>query len=232
MKIGFFAVPILLVALAGCSSAPASSSSDFYQQYLDAVESNSVSTPSPTPSPTPCPAQVLSGDLGISEPLAQSLVDVAAQLGIDDLSDCYSEDSSLVFIPYEGYQFAAISFDGQTVSQVYESNLDVFLYRDDQVVDTFDALFATESQKVVLANMIPDDVSPYLKSPSTASFPGAVLDLDQYRVTREGDSWTVTSYVDSQNSFGATGRTVFTATYLWDGELTSLPVFSGVEFQE
>lgn len=232
MKIGFFAVPVLLVALSGCSSAPASSSSDFYQQYLDAVESNSVSTPSPTPSSTPSPAQVLSADLGISESFAQSLVDVAAQLGIDDLSDCYAEDSSLVFIPYEGYRFTAISFDGQAVSQVYESDLDVFLYRDDQVVDTFDALFSTESQKVVLANMIPDDVSPYLKSPSTASFPGTVLDLDQYSVTREGDSWTVTSYVDSQNSFGATVRTVFTATYLWDGELTTLPVFSGVEFQE
>lgn len=159
-------------------------------------------------------------------------MDVTSQVGIDDLSACYADDTGLVFVPYEGYQFVAFSTDDLTVKDLFEGDLDIYLYRDNQVVGTFSDLFVTDSQRVILASSISRDIPSYLKSPSTASFPGTILDLDQYSVTREGDSWTVTSYVDSQNSFGAMVRASFTATYFWDGDINTLPVFSGVEFQE
>ena len=85
----------------------------------------------------------------------------------------------------------------------------------------------------VLAGLVEDDVSSYLKSPSSAEFPSPTFHLDEYSVSRDGDTWYVSSYVDAQNSFGATIRTNFTATYIWDGDwLNSVPIFSDVSFDE
>ncbi len=49
-----------------------------------------------------------------------------------------------------------------------------------------------------------------LKSPSSADFPGQILELDQWRVTKRKNIVEVSSYVDSQNSFGAMLRSQFT----------------------
>lgn len=48
-------------------------------------------------------------------------------------------------------------------------------------------------------------VEASLKSPATADFPVC----NENRIIREGDRYIVTSYVDSQNSFGAQVRTPF-----------------------
>ncbi|MDA4844755.1 hypothetical protein [Hoeflea poritis] len=59
---------------------------------------------------------------------------------------------------------------------------------------------------------IQDLVKMNLKAPSTAKFPGM-------KVERIGDCvWGATSYVDSQNGFGATIRTGFFATVIMDEE--------------
>ncbi len=42
-------------------------------------------------------------------------------------------------------------------------------------------------------------VSSHLKAPSTAKFPWP----DEEKVSRSGDTWTVSGWVDAQNSFGA-----------------------------
>lgn len=56
-------------------------------------------------------------------------------------------------------------------------------------------------------------VKERLKSPATAEFPSAAWDGDQIRVGYDDaeEIYTVASYVDSQNAFGATVRTNFIA---------------------
>ena len=55
-------------------------------------------------------------------------------------------------------------------------------------------------------------VESRLKSPSTADFPS------DYRnaVSRDGNRFVVTSYVDAQNAFGGTVRTDYTCTVTYD----------------
>ena len=50
-----------------------------------------------------------------------------------------------------------------------------------------------------------------LKAPATAEFPGALMDGALDHVRREGQRYTVDSYVDSENSFGAKIRTRYRA---------------------
>lgn len=52
-------------------------------------------------------------------------------------------------------------------------------------------------------------VQAALKAPSTAKFPGTVLEADQWSIGRYKDIFQVSSYVDSQNSFGAMIRSKF-----------------------
>ncbi len=62
-----------------------------------------------------------------------------------------------------------------------------------------------------------------LKSPSTAKFPWGYSDY----VQRNGTTYTINSYVDSQNSFGAMIRTKFSATV----QETSKDNFKMISFQ-
>lgn len=71
--------------------------------------------------------------------------------------------------------------------------------RDSNARHTDDEAFAV-AQKIVKEN---------LKSPSTAKF----CSILQASVSNSGNKYTVTGWVDSQNSFGATLRTSFTVTY-------------------
>lgn len=53
-------------------------------------------------------------------------------------------------------------------------------------------------------------VKDELKAPSTARFP---VSADSYAVIFDGQTWKVSGYVDAQNSFGATIRENWTATF-------------------
>ena len=67
--------------------------------------------------------------------------------------------------------------------------------------DEFDAVVVAE--KAVKNN---------LKSPSTAEF----CSHKEYSITCSGDTWTVSGYVDAQNSFGATLRNDFTVKFTFE----------------
>lgn len=57
--------------------------------------------------------------------------------------------------------------------------------------------------------MCEDWVKNRLKSPSTAEFPG-IFDGKLDNTFKDGTTYSVTSYVDAQNSFGGTNRIGFT----------------------
>lgn len=60
----------------------------------------------------------------------------------------------------------------------------------------------------------------YLRAPATAEFPGLLGSGCSAR--KEGDVWTVRSWVDAENGFGAKIRTHFTAKVRQAGSVWSL----------
>lgn len=63
---------------------------------------------------------------------------------------------------------------------------------------------------------VKDAVSDRLKSPSTAEF----CPLSEATFSCSDNTWTVTGWVDAQNSFGATRRNDFTVVITFDGNNT------------
>ena len=65
-------------------------------------------------------------------------------------------------------------------------------------------------EKIQVYHMVEEVVKKRLKSPSTADFPSATEFINHIKSTYEG--YEINSWVDSQNSFGATVRTYFSVT--------------------
>lgn len=64
-----------------------------------------------------------------------------------------------------------------------------------------------------------------LRSPSTAEFPSSGWNREAYSVAKTGENqYTVSSYVDAQNGFGATLRQPWTVTFEYVGDSHIKPV--------
>lgn len=74
-----------------------------------------------------------------------------------------------------------------------------------------------QHSEVLAYNYAEDFVEKKLKSPSTAEFPG-VVEKDKHIVSMGNGEYKITSWVDSQNSFGATIRTEFSCTIIFEGD--------------
>lgn len=67
----------------------------------------------------------------------------------------------------------------------------------------------TSSQEGEFSYLAQDTIIKFLKSPSTAKFPGMIMESNKWKVIRNKELVQVSSYVDSQNSFGAMIRSNF-----------------------
>lgn len=119
--------------------------------------------------------------------------------------------------------------DDGTVNKIYSGDLDIYVYG--VCVNPVSDVFLDSLQSITLCNAAISDVKSYLKAPATAQFPEA-NDSSAWDISWDDDYFYVSSYVDSQNSFGALIRTQFTATYTWDGGEYTLPTLCDVSFSE
>ena len=160
-------------------------------------------TPEPTSEPTP--------------EIPNSVLDVADKLGIGDESFT-SEDNGYQCV----YGDTIITFvmDGEVVKSV-ESGAAIF-YSDDAVIfKVVDTVPNSDELRAAQKNT-EETVLNSLKAPSTAKFPGDFFSpyLD-WEIVKYENIIIVSSYVDAQNSFGATVRTNFTVKYdISDGNWT------------
>lgn len=76
---------------------------------------------------------------------------------------------------------------------------------------------STSANKFLAYNYAEDFVEKKLKSPSTAEFPG-VTEKDKHITDLGGGKYKINSWVDSQNGFGATIRTNFSCTIVFEGD--------------
>ncbi len=75
---------------------------------------------------------------------------------------------------------------------------------------------SSSTNKFVAYSYAEDFVKQNLKSPSTADFPG-VSEKDQHITNLGGGKYRIESWVDSQNSFGATIRAKFSCIIIFEG---------------
>lgn len=129
---------------------------------------------------------------------------------------------------YSGYQFLVYFNQDETVNSINSGTIK-FYENGKKVEDLKNRLITTE-EKTQLKLWAEDNIKKILKSPSTAEFPGGFLSpFEDWSFSKNGTSYTVSSYVDSQNGFGAMIRSQFTITYEWKdetGKVTSL-IFDG-----
>ena len=72
----------------------------------------------------------------------------------------------------------------------------------------------TDDDKISAWTMAKHYVEQQLKAPKSADFPW----YDKSYVTASGNKYTVSAYVDAENSFGANVRTYFTVTMTRNGD--------------
>lgn len=85
------------------------------------------------------------------------------------------------------------------------------LGEDEEDINSTGNKYANEGYAYTLAK---EKIQEILKAPSTAEF----ASYGNYTVTREGDTFYIDSYVDSQNGFGAMLRSYFKVAVTFEGE--------------
>jgi predicted nucleic acid-binding Zn ribbon protein len=114
---------------------------------------------------------------------------------------------------------ATLSFDGNELFGVILGTSRVLYDRDaggvlnhidDYTYDLFDESFYIEYAQ--------NFVKSALKTPSTAQFPGLVFGRNEYRISKDHELITVSSYVDAQNAFGAMIRSNFLVQFEMPGD--------------
>ena len=129
---------------------------------------------------------------------------------------------------YKGYQFLVYFNQDETVNSINSGTIK-FYENGEKVEDLKNRLITTE-EKTQLKTWAEENIKKILKSPSSAEFPGGFFSpFEDWSFSKNGTIYTVSSYVDAQNSFGAMIRSQFTITYEWKdgtGKVISL-IFDG-----
>jgi hypothetical protein len=87
------------------------------------------------------------------------------------------------------------------------------LYKDAKAVNNINDYVLKSDEEIKFKVDAEEYVKQCLKAPSTAKFPGHILEADKWSVGRKKDLVQVKSYVDSQNSFGAMIRSDFVVQF-------------------
>lgn len=161
--------------------------------------SAATSTPEPTAEPTP--------------EVPKSVLDIADKLGVGYLSFTFDEDDNEYWC---GYTDRIISFemDGEVVISVY-SKSDIF-YSDGAVVQKVTDIIPSYEEMITAQAKATEFILSVLKAPSTAKFPdssgfyGANYDWDY---SKNKNIFSVSAFVDAENSFGAMLRKHFTVKF-------------------
>lgn len=129
---------------------------------------------------------------------------------------------------FSGYNFLVYFNQDGTVNSINSGTIK-FYENGKKVEDLKDRLITTE-EKTQIKMWAEEHVKAVLKAPSTAKFPGSFLSpFEDWSISKDGNKFTVSSYVDSQNGFGAMIRSDFTITYEWKdgtGKVVSM-IFDG-----
>jgi len=180
-------------------------------------ESNIYATQSTTPVTTTTAedkdASELTSISNLTTDEAKEILKDLKAVGFDHIdnavinSDQSNADSGASFtVSYNGYSAILIVIERKTD---YIVSGDIVLYKDGKVVNNINNYTISDAEKGEFIYYAKEYVEQGLKAPSTAEFPGTILGISDWKVSRNKDVVTVQSYVDSQNGFGAMIRSNF-----------------------
>lgn len=166
-------------------------------------------------------------ELGISEDMLIAIQTAYKEVGIDEVEDLVKVDGEDAYrITYNNYYITAYITDGGIVDSV-KSGERVF-WRDGSVIIQVDDVLVSDSEYSAITTKSKEVVTAKLKYPSTAEFPGTWWNEDQWDIIKLRTNYSVRSWGESQNSFGAIIRTNFRVTYKWDGSSETDPVVTNI----
>ena len=164
----------------------------------------------------------------------ENMIGACETIGIDygEISNITAKDNWVngkrCAFDYRGYQFLVYFNQDETVNSINSGTIK--FYENGKKVEDVKNRLITTDEATQLQSLSEDIIKKILKSPSTAEFPGGILTpFEDWSFSKNGTTYTVSSYVDSQNGFGAMIRSQFTITYEWKDEtatVTSL-IFDG-----
>lgn len=132
-----------------------------------------------------------------------------------EAEDNYEVENSQCFTVQSGNILAYLYTKDNSIYSIQYAN--EYLYKDGQILHTLSEYTMTSSERNLIIDKTKSAISSILKSPSTAKYPW----YDEWKVGKENGIIIVQSYVDSQNSFGATIRNNFQVK-IKDNQVTSL----------
>lgn len=104
---------------------------------------------------------------------------------------------------------------------------DNFLYDDNTVISQITDYYLTNEEKSKLEIQAESTIKSILKSPSTAKFPNIL----EWKFYKDKEKIVIQSYVDSENSFGATVRNEFQLTLTPDKSNIISLIVDGEEYK-
>jgi hypothetical protein len=193
---------------------------DESEKANNALESNLIETPQYTPTPkfTQTPeidrnVQVIMDATGLDQLQSEAAFEVIKSVGFERVYSMvfYQENQGMKFYNTDlGYTSDfLISFFENAIFSISRPNLVLYDRDAGGVLNNISDYSIDSTEKGALIYYAQEYVKQGLLSPSTANFPGLILELDQYKVARKKDVISVQSWVDSQNAFGAVIRNNF-----------------------
>lgn len=134
------------------------------------------------------------------------------------IEDFMNDDYLLSFRAIDGMftvEFIIHMLNEEVVS-IVDGKMD-YVYKDGEINPNY--LFHRDINYIGLVDHSKNVIKMNLTSPSTAKFPGSFLDpLSGWQTAKLGNLVEISSYVDCQNSLGATIRTQFLMQYRFDAD--------------
>lgn len=164
----------------------------------------------------------LAKEYGVEVALVEDLISSCEKIDIDfeevDIDEMTPKSASF---GYEDYLFDVTSANNK-VKTIKSGTITFYDPANEVVVPIWDKL-VSDDEAVFLSVQAQLLVETVLKSPSTAEFPGAPYAAPDWRINKNNGRYTVTSWVDAQNSFGAMVRSNYTIVYDWNGDEETEP---------
>ncbi|EGT3800925.1 hypothetical protein REL12_018460 [Clostridioides difficile] len=163
----------------------------------------------------------------------QNIAKILKECGIEEF-ESIKHDEGLDNAHFDGEKGYRIEFGGSKNIILYMNKdnsvynvrwADNDFYKDGKVVSKVSDYTLTMDEKTALQLQCQNGVSAILKSPSTAKFPN----ITKWMFSKNKEEIVVQSYVDSQNSFGATMRSEFQIIFTSDGKDVKSFIFDGKE---
>lgn len=190
----------------------------------------------PEPTTTLSPEEELAAESGVSIDTIKSIQDAASKIGISEITsivpgDDWDQGKIYTMFSDLGSHSVYLTAD-ETINSINMSTIKLF--ENGEPIRSAKDFYLSEMDQMLAMGYAEDAIKALLKAPSTAKFPGHIMDAADWSYGWKEEYPAVffcQSHVDAENSFGAMIRSEFQVGLMKIGEAFS-PVYIFFEGQE